>query len=148
MKQFFVLARKTGRELGKVEDGSTAEARERLQGKRVEEQRGRVEEQRGRVESHTLQKPKLAAPSATTRKPRSDHPARRVSRRAWKRQEDKILKGWRGHPPGFLRGPAGALLGGPRMRGGKTGGLVEGGRGGWPQGSTRPSPPLQLRPPA
>src|SRR5260370_42373191 len=126
MKQFFVLARKTGRELGKIEDGTTAEARERLQGKRVEEQRGRVEEHRGRVESHTLQKPKLAAPSATTRKPRREHPSRRVSRRAWKRQEDKILKGWRGHPPGFRRGPAGALWSAPRWRVGKRGLREEG----------------------
>src|SRR5260370_41378304 len=123
MKQFFVLARKTGRELGEIEDGTTAEARERLQGKRIEEQRGRVE-------SHTLQKPKLAAPSATTRKPRSEHPSRRVSRRAWKRQEDKILKGWRGHPPGFLPGPAGARLWRPKWRGGKRGAPGGGGRGG------------------
>src|SRR5260370_18463289 len=108
MKQFFVLARKTGRELGEIEDGTTAEARERLQGKRIEEQRGRVE-------SHTLQKPKLAAPSATTRKPRSEHPSRRVFPRGWKRKKDKILKGWRGHPPGFLPGPAGGGVGGPKM---------------------------------
>src|SRR5260370_34920061 len=89
----------------------------------------------------TLQKPKLAAPSATTRNPRSERPSQRVLRQAWKRPEDKILRGWRGRPPGFLRGQAGAAWGAPRYRGGKREAREEGGRGWRARGPGRPIPP-------
>src|SRR5260370_33993341 len=88
----------------------------------------------------TLQKPKLAAPSATTRNPRSERPSQRVLRQAWKRPEDKILRGWRGRPPGFLRGQAGGAWSAANRRGGKTGTRGAGGPRGWRNAPTYPCP--------